>query len=473
MQTPAVWNNDPECGHLVAAAYQTHYCTYIRAPRLLTLQKTKAPDELFLITALQWYELWFKVLLTDLRAALNEDGSTFEPVKLLRRGVELFKLFSLHADVCDSVIVRELALKKNLRDANARGVSQQFAQIAALSARLARRWRNAPPALGDAVREYRGQLDAFRARYHTFLQKTLVQKSRAPAYADWLHLDEMLALQDGIKSAWTEEGTAPQGFWKPDEIGADEMLFIVVHQCFEAWFRVILDSIDRAIPMLGRGDIANTTRLVRRIAQIQRLLVPQIQIPATMLPLDFAKFRGQRLERDGKVFVAGLSPASGTESYQFREIEIVSGLRDDAPFQNFLQKADVFHIQYRTPRHEERFKQTTLPEAFKRALEQRGITRLQDIFKPASAPNPHADLQELADALLEYDAFFRFWRIGHLTMVERMIGGKSGTGFLGPEYLMETAGIRVQEKNRVFEERQVRPRFFEELWQVRTRLGQY
>lgn len=58
-------------------------------------------------------------------------------------------------------------------------------------------------------------------------------------------------------------------------------------------------------------------------------------------------------------------------------------------------------------------------------------------------------------------------------MVEKMIGARSGTGFLGPEYLAETAGIRIQEKNRIFEERQVRPRFFEELWAVRTRLGTY
>ena len=58
-------------------------------------------------------------------------------------------------------------------------------------------------------------------------------------------------------------------------------------------------------------------------------------------------------------------------------------------------------------------------------------------------------------------------------MVEKMIGAKSGTGFLGSEYLMETAGIKTQEQNRVFDERQFRPRFFEELWAVRTRMGSY
>src|SRR3712207_4859034 len=99
MQTPAVWRDDPACGHRVAHAYQTHYCTYIRVPRLLTLQRAASDDELALIVAHQWYELWFKVLLADLRAAVAGDGETYEAVKLLRRGIELFRLFAQHADL--------------------------------------------------------------------------------------------------------------------------------------------------------------------------------------------------------------------------------------------------------------------------------------------------------------------------------------------------------------------------------------
>ncbi len=258
-------------------------------------------------------------------------------------------------------------------------------------------------------------------------------------------------------------------------------MFIIVHQCFEIWFKAILDHIDRAIPLIQDGNLAlgsgqtwrQATRLARRIAQIQHLLVEQIQIPATMLPLDFMRFRSMRELRAGKPFVTGLSPASGTERYQFREIEIVCGLRDDAPFRQYRQGADTLPIRLLTPRQAERLKQTTLPEAFQRAVAAHSIARLEDVFKPANEPNPYADLQELADTLTEFDEFFRYWRIAHVTMVEKMIGGKSGTGFLGPEYLMETADIRVQEKNRVFEEKQIRPRFFEDLWQVRTRLGSY
>ena len=474
MPMPAVWNGEPECGHEVACAYQTHYCSYIRVPRLLTLQQPQSPDELLLITAHQWYELWFKVLVTDLRAVIADDGATYEPVKLLRRGLALFKLFDQHADFAETVIVRELGLTRPVRAADGVAISKNFWQLITLSRHLARWSRRAAPEARETAREYAVRLKAFRARYQSFVKATLIPKtSKAPTYAEWLRLADLLGLQDAVKSAWTEIGQQPAAFWKPEQISPDENMFVIVHQCFEIWFKVVLDFIDRAIPSLLRGEVAETTRRLRRLVLIQRLLVTQIQIPATMLPLDFMRFRDQKMERDGKVFKTGLSPASGTESYQFREIEIVCGLRDDPVFQKYLAGTDTLPVRLLTPRQRERLKQPTLPEAFRRAVEQRGLPGFDALFTPADVPNPHADLAQLADTLIEFDEFFRFWRLAHVSMVEKMIGAKSGTGFLGPEYLMETAGIKIQEKNRVFEERQVRPRFFEELWAVRTRMSSY
>ncbi len=203
MHKPAVWNADPECGHQVAHAHQTHYCTYIRAPRLLTLQ---ASNDLLAI-AFQWYELWFKVLLTDLNAALREDGSTFEPVKLLRRGVALYRLFSTHADLCET-LTRELAPRVFLRDATTRGISRQFAEILDRTRQLARRWRGAHFQLADALREYRAHQGAFRARFYKFTRSTLVHKLQAPTYAHWLHLKELLALQDGARGVDGRRTTA-------------------------------------------------------------------------------------------------------------------------------------------------------------------------------------------------------------------------------------------------------------------------
>jgi len=472
MPKPATWNGEPDCGHDVACAHQTHYCTYIRVPRLLTLQQPNTPDELLLITAHQWYELWFKVLLTDLRALVTDDLTTYEPIKLLRRGVELFKLFEAHADLAESVIVRDAGLTHAIRANSLSEISKQFAEITALARHLPRLANQPAPALAQATQDYAARLKAFRARYQKFLKATLIlKKSKPPVYAEWLNLPLVLTLQEGVKAAWTENGRQPTAFWKPERLNPDEMMFVIVHQCFEIWFKVILDHLDRAIPLLMRNAVGRAHHLLRRAVGVLRLLVQQIQIPGTMLPLDFLRFRDMKQERDGKMFKTGLSPASGTESYLFREIEIMCGLRDDSVFRKYLAGTDTLPIRLLTPRQVERLQEPTLPEAFRTAVQQRGFQTYDVLFTPANVPNPNADLAALADTLIEFDEFFRFWRLSHVSMVEKMIGAKSGTGFLGPEYLMETAGIKIQEKNRVFEERQVRPRFFEELWAVRTRMS--
>jgi tryptophan 2,3-dioxygenase len=326
------------------------------------------------------------------------------------------------------------------------------------------------PGLAETAGEYQARLSAFGARWDAFTAATLRPAAGAPTYAEWLRLDALLSLQEGVKSAWCEPGGAPEGFWKPEQVSPDENMFIIVHQCFEVYFKVCLDLIDRALPALQAGRVDEATRRLRRAVLIQRLLVPQIQMPATMLPLDFMRFRDQRVTRDGRTVWTGLTPASGTESYQFREIEIVCGLRDDPVFRKYLAGTDKLPIRLLTPRQRERLEGPTLPEAFDQAVRARGVARYDDLFTPADAPNPHLDLALLADTLLEFDQFFHFWRVGHLSMVEKMIGNRSGTGFLGPEYLAETTGLRVQSKNRVFDDSQVRPRFFEPLWHVRTRL---
>ncbi len=471
MHTPAVWQDDPECGHAVAQAYQTHYCSYIRTPRLLTLQRTGSDDELALITAHQWHELWFKVLLTDLRAAVVSDGETYEAVKLLKRGLELFRLFDQHADLAETVLVRDLRVTRGLRGLEASMPSWQFREILRLAEDLPRLAAFTFPGLAEVVAEYEARMGAFRVRYERLIGDTLRPAADGPDYAEWLALDTLLSLQEGVKAAWCPAEAAPPGFWKPDTVSPDENMFIIVHQCFELWFKVILNLVDRALPALMAGQVPEATRRLRRAVLIQRLLVPQIQIPATMLPLDFMRFRSQKRDEAGQAQVTGLAPASGTESYQFREIEIVCGLRDDPVFQKYLDGTDKLPVRLLTPRQRERLQQPSLPQAFRQAVRRRGLERYDDLFTPADTPNPHLDLALLADTLLEFDEFFRFWRQSHVSMVEKMIGAKSGTGFLGPEYLRETTGVMSQSQNRIFEDQQARPRFFEELWEVRTRLS--
>src|SRR5262249_38627732 len=96
----------------------------------------------------------------------------------------------------------------------------------------------------------------------------------------------------------------------------DELLFITVHQAYELWIKQILHELDAAISLLEEDRIPAATRAVRRIVDIEKLLVSQIHILESMTPISFLAFRDQ------------LNPASGFQSMQFREIELSSGLRD-------------------------------------------------------------------------------------------------------------------------------------------------
>src|SRR3989338_9429565 len=224
MQTPAVWRDDPACGHGVAHAYQTHYCSYTRTPRLLTLQRAADDDELALIAACQWYELWFKVLRLDLAAALASDGQTYEPVKLLKRGLELFRLFEQHADLIETILVRELRITRALRGLEPMP-SAQFREILRLAEALPRLAALAFPGLTDAVAEYAVRLQAFRVRYERFISATLLRAEAGPDYAGWLALETLLELQEGVKGGWCAAGDAPQEFWLPDAGSPDGKMF--------------------------------------------------------------------------------------------------------------------------------------------------------------------------------------------------------------------------------------------------------
>jgi len=96
----------------------------------------------------------------------------------------------------------------------------------------------------------------------------------------------------------------------------DELLFITVHQAYELWFKQILHELDAAIQFLEEDRLPAATRAIKRIVEIEKLLVNQIHILESMTPISFLAFRDQ------------LNPASGFQSMQFREIEFSSGLKD-------------------------------------------------------------------------------------------------------------------------------------------------
>lgn len=482
MRKPTRWEDDPDCGHEVVWENQTHYCTYIRVPKLLTLQPSASDhlDEALVLLALQAYELWFKVLIADLEAsvaALEAGGARIvELTKLLDRGSNVVRLLDRQTEAAESLLLNDLGAHLRLQGVGDRPWSPQVGELLDWNERLREALEGLEGAPGSYRRIGHGYLRRFqtwRRRYRGFLDRLIQPAEDAPTYAEAVALEALLSLQTGVKADWTPEGEAPQAIVPTDPLTPDELMFIVAHQAFELWFKAILGALDAALDALlsEEPDVLSAARQMRRVVRVQELLAEQIHIPATMFPMDFLKFRDETKVVDGVTYVRGLSPASGTESYQFREIEIVGGLKGSASYRDFLRGHPQLHIRFLTPSQEARLERSSLAEAFDRLLERRGIDDVLEIFAPADVPNPHADLARLADALVQFDERFYLWRVNHLTMVQTMIGRKSGTGFLGPEYLRETTGAGVQhEDDRVFPSSQARPRFFESLWEARTRM---
>jgi tryptophan 2,3-dioxygenase len=127
-------------------------------------------------------------------------------------------------------------------------------------------------------------------------------------YAKYLQLDKLLNLQGPESKKYGDEAH-------------DELLFIIVHQAYELWFKQILHEIDSVNSMFSNDNVDERSigvavARLQRITEIQRLLIEQLKVLETMTPLDFLDFRDY------------LIPASGFQSFQFRLIENKLGLSD-------------------------------------------------------------------------------------------------------------------------------------------------
>src|SRR4029434_3559399 len=160
------------------------------------------------------------------------------------------------------------------------------------------------------------------------------------SYNKYLRVQDLIGLQDCLS----------------DPAHHDELLFITVHQAYELWFKQILHELDSAIALINDDHWAAAARTVRRVVEIEKLLVTQIHILETMTPISFLGFRDE------------LNPASGFQSMQFREIEFTSGLKDQAILREF--KDDSFAFS----RLQQRFNSPSLSEVYFSALERRGFT---------------------------------------------------------------------------------------------------
>jgi tryptophan 2,3-dioxygenase len=260
------------------------------------------------------------------------------------------------------------------------------------------------------------------------------------SYNKYLRVQDLIKLQDCLSSPAHH----------------DELLFITVHQAYELWFKQILHELDAAISLLEEDRVPAAARAVKRIVEIEKLLVNQIHILESMTPISFLAFRDQ------------LNPASGFQSMQFREIELSSGFKDKNIVREFL--SDEFAYE----RLQKRLAAPSLAESFFRVLQRRGLKappgspdddsgqqkkaygeRTQAVLEILTHFEERYEEFQLAEAMLEHDEYFALWRSHHIKMVERMVGAKRGTGGSeGIGYLKTTLDKK----------------FFPELWEARTYL---
>jgi tryptophan 2,3-dioxygenase len=256
----------------------------------------------------------------------------------------------------------------------------------------------------------------------------------ALSYNSYLAIDELLGLQRPLS-----EG--------PEH---DEMLFIIIHQTYELWFKQLIHEFTAAQQSLEGGDTHRSLAILGRIRTILKVCVTQIDILETMTPLQFNAFRGY------------LASSSGFQSAQFRKVEAILGRRDSR-MSGHLAPKDQQEISAITSRK-------SLWDSTLAYLNHRGhgipnhiLNRdvkthyesneeIQEILLAVHKHDPESAI--VCERLVDIDEGLQEWRYRHVKMVERTIGSKIGTGgSSGVEYLASTLFAPV----------------FADLWKIRSR----
>jgi tryptophan 2,3-dioxygenase len=232
----------------------------------------------------------------------------------------------------------------------------------------------------------------------------------------------------------------------------DEMLFIVIHQVYELWFKLVLHETDKLNRDLTANDLFGAIATLKRVRTIMKTLVGQLDILETMTPLSFASFRDR------------LETASGFQSVQFREFEFAYGykrqalVREDSPVPDLGPVIRRLHAR-------------SVVDHFYEFLAHRGLVIPAELLgRDVTEPTqPNQVVQEgllrvyheqpelviLCESMLDVDEGFQEWRYRHVKLVERTIGAKHGTG--------GSAGIEFL-KQSLFKP------LFPDLWAVRHRM---
>jgi tryptophan 2,3-dioxygenase len=261
--------------------------------------------------------------------------------------------------------------------------------------------------------------------------------SKVLTYGSYLRVDELLALQTP----------------KSDPLEHDEELFIIIHQVYELWFKLLLHELDKACADLSANRLHEVLHTLKRVRMVLKTIVGQIDILETMTPTSFASFRSR------------LESASGFQSAQFRELEFALGLKREAMLKHHEPNSAAF------ARLRRRFEAPSIHWHFYDFLEFNDVPIPADLrarpHTEPTAPSPtlqeelikayheQPDVRSLLELLTDVDEGLQEWRYRHVKMVERTIGHKTGTGGSpGAAYLRET----------VFRS------FFPDLWEIREKL---
>ncbi|MEC7887485.1 MAG: tryptophan 2,3-dioxygenase family protein [SAR324 cluster bacterium] len=256
-------------------------------------------------------------------------------------------------------------------------------------------------------------------------------------YSSYLKINELLNLQE----------------CQSDGPEHDEMLFILIHQIYELWFKEILHELDYLTRMLRKNELVRAQHTLNRVLKIFKTLVSQLDVLETMTPAEFLSFR------------KFLESSSGFQSAQFRELEFLLGQK--------RPKMMGYHDQGSSGRQrlEQRLVEPSLWDAFLNCLSQNNINIPQKLlerdFTQADTASPEVQLElievykntpllaHLCELLVDFDEGLQEWRYRHVKMVERTIGTKRGTGgSQGAEYLKKTLFQPV----------------FPDLWEIRAEL---
>ncbi len=256
-------------------------------------------------------------------------------------------------------------------------------------------------------------------------------------YGEYLKLDQLLKLQD-VRSVPPEH---------------DELLFIVIHQVYELWFKLVLHELEKLKRDLSANELFGAIATLKRVRTVLKTLVGQLDILETMTPMSFMAFR-ERLET-----------ASGFQSWQFRELEFALGFKRKQMVESF--PADSPERE----RLERCLGERTIVDHFYDFLAHQGVElprelTERDVSRP-SEPNAEVqagvlrlyrerpDIAILFELLTDMDEGLQEWRYRHVKLAERAIGSKRGTGgSVGVDFLKQSLFRPV----------------FHDLWAVREKL---